>query len=54
MQTKDSDVNLGRILDSVVQFRNQVRHNALNPPGEDINAQVGTQQHSNHTYLAEL
>ncbi|XP_021942686.1 probable cysteine--tRNA ligase, mitochondrial isoform X2 [Zootermopsis nevadensis] len=38
MQTKDCDVNLGRILDSVVHFRNQVRQNALNPPGEDINA----------------
>lgn len=48
MQTKDCDVNLGRILDSVVHFRNQVRQNALNPPGEDINATVSTHQDSTH------
>jgi hypothetical protein len=41
-------VCLGRILDSVVQFRNQVRRNALNPSVEDVNAQVGTQLGSNH------
>lgn len=40
MQTKDHGLHLGKILDSVVHFRNQVRHNALNPPGEDINAQT--------------
>jgi len=37
-------VQLGRILDSVVRFRNQVRHHALNPRAEDVNAQVGTQE----------
>jgi hypothetical protein len=41
MQTKDHGLHLGRILDSVVQFRNQVRHNALSPPEDDINVQVG-------------
>jgi len=52
MQTKANglDLHLGRILDSVIHFRNQVRHSALNPSGEDINTQVGTQQNSNHTY----
>jgi hypothetical protein len=49
VQTKNHDVNLGRIIDSVVRFRNQVRHNALNPPGEDTNTQVGTQQESTDT-----
>ncbi|XP_023703007.1 probable cysteine--tRNA ligase, mitochondrial isoform X2 [Cryptotermes secundus] len=40
MQTKDHGLYLGKILDRVVQFRNQVRHNALNPSGEDTNAQA--------------
>jgi hypothetical protein len=40
-QSKDNGAQLGRILDSVVQFRNQVRHHALNPHRGDVNAQVG-------------
>jgi len=43
---KDHGVHLGRILDSVVRFRNQVRHHALNPRAEDVNAQVGTQENN--------
>jgi hypothetical protein len=54
MQTKDHGVHLGKILDSVVHFRNQVRHNALNPQGEGMNAQVGMKQSSNPTSFAEL
>lgn len=54
MQTKDHGLYLGKILDRVVQFRNQVRHNALNPSGEDTNAQVGMKQGSNPTSFAEL
>jgi hypothetical protein len=42
-QIKNYGAHLGKILDSVVQFRNQVRHHALNPRGEEVNAQVGTQ-----------
>ncbi|GFG39209.1 hypothetical protein Cfor_11274, partial [Coptotermes formosanus] len=39
-QIKNHGAHLGRILNSVVQFRNKVRHHALNPHGEDVNAQT--------------
>ena len=53
-QIKEHGVHLGRILDSVVQFWTEVRHHALNPHGEDVNAQVGTQEDNPTCWIVDV
>jgi hypothetical protein len=61
-QIKDHGVHLGRILDSVVRFRNQVRHHAVNRHAEDavnrravdVNVQVGTQEDNPTCWIVDL
>ncbi|XP_069695114.1 probable cysteine--tRNA ligase, mitochondrial isoform X2 [Periplaneta americana] len=44
VQKLDHGPQLEKILDSVVQFRNQVRHNALNSPNTDVSTQNDSEQ----------